>query len=72
MAITQLPAPASVSEEVRSEEGLASDPPEELRRAVEAYDPGADALCLISPFTTVESFLGRQTLGGRRAEWAAL
>lgn len=72
VVVAQLPDPASVSEEVRSEQGLVSDPPEELRRAVEAYDPDGGALCLLSPFSTVESFLGRQTLGGRRAEWAAM
>lgn len=72
VVVAQLPAPTSVSEEVRGDQDLASDPPAELRRAVEAYDPDVDALCLLSPFTTVESFWGRQTLGGRRPEWAAL
>ena len=66
------PSPATVTDEVRSWIEFSDHPPAEAATAVEAFDPEGSALCLVSPFATVERYLGRDTLGGRRPEIAAL
>src|SRR5665647_3333281 len=42
------------------------------RAAVEAFAPNGAALCLLSPFASVELYLGRDSLGGRPRSFFAL
>jgi hypothetical protein len=66
------PPPATLTDEVRSSIDFSDQPPAEAVEAVEAFDPVGRALCLVSAVATVERYVGRETLGGRRSEIAAL
>ena len=65
------PAP-SMSEEVRTSMRLAEDPPPDVVRRVEEYDPERRAVWWLPPFGGHGTLLGRQVYGGRPREWARL
>ncbi|MEO6143551.1 MAG: hypothetical protein ABIP19_06175 [Dermatophilaceae bacterium] len=64
--------PSSLTEEVRSWEQFAADPPAAARQALEDFDPHGRALCLLSAFAHVDRYCGRESLGGRTPAIAAL
>ncbi|UPK73373.1 hypothetical protein MU582_13095 [Nocardioidaceae bacterium SCSIO 66511] len=66
------PRPPTMTEEVRQNTALASDPPPEVRAAVESYDPDGEAIWWLTPYASNADCLGRPVLGGRPASWAAL
>lgn len=51
---------------------FAADPPQAARVAVQRFDPGGGALCLLDHVATAPSYLGRESLGGRTAKAARL
>lgn len=62
----------SLTEEVRSWEQFAADPPAAARQVLEDFDPDGRALCLLSAFAQVDRYCGRESLGGRTPVIAAL
>ncbi|MEO8556862.1 MAG: hypothetical protein ABI474_09340 [Actinomycetota bacterium] len=72
MVVIPSPERANLSEEVAGWVAFAADPPDEARAAAEAFDPDGAGLCLLSPFATVETYLGRESLGGRPPSFLAL
>ncbi len=64
--------PSSLTEEVRSWEQFAADPPAAVRHALKDFDPDETALCLLSAFAQIDNFCGRESLGGRTPAIAAL
>lgn len=63
---------ASLTEEVRSWVRFAADPPAAARQALEDFEPGWTALCLLSAFALVGRYCGRESLGGRTRAMTAL
>lgn len=66
------PPPDTMTEEVRRAAALAAEPPAKVIAAVEAYDPNREAVWWLTPFGSNAPQLGRQVLGGRPDQWAAL
>jgi hypothetical protein len=63
---------AMMSEEVRELLAFTRSLPAEVVAAVEAYDPGREAVWWMGPFARDGTLLGRPTFGGRPQAWAAL
>jgi hypothetical protein len=72
MVVIQGPERANQSEEVAGWISFAADPPAEARAVVETFDTDGAGLCLLSPFATVDRYLGRESLGGRPQSFLAL
>jgi hypothetical protein len=67
------PATASLTEELRLHDRMLHRLPEELRAAVDAFDPERRGLWYTTPFvTTDEPIEGRPVTGGRPASFLAL
>lgn len=63
---------ASMSDGVRIAARLSEDPPPDVVRRVEEYDPDGEAVWWLTPFGGHGTLLGRPVLGGRPKEWARL
>lgn len=63
---------ASVVQSVHAQNRIMADLPADALAALDAWDPGRRAVVLASPFFTGTEIGGRQLVGGRRPEWAAL
>ena len=59
-------------DEFRQFERAMADPPEGLRAALDAFDPGGDALVLVMPYDVTTTVAGRAAFGPRRPAWVAL
>lgn len=68
----EVPRYATVSEELRDQDRVLRNPSDPVRAAVDAYDPGREALWCVGPFAGTEAIDGRTVLGGREHAWAAL
>lgn len=66
------PPTASPTEELRALDRLARDLPADAVAAIEAFDPGRRALWNPGHFVTAARLLGRETIGGRPAEFLAM
>ena len=62
----------TMTEDLRRQDAVAHALPDEVRRAVDAYDPHREALWLVGPFIGTEPIDGRRVVGGRPAAWTAL
>lgn len=62
----------TMTEELRDQDRLARNLPDDARAAVDAYDPDGEAVWLLGPFVVNEPVLGRPVYGGRPAAWLAL
>ena len=56
----------------RQFERAMAEPPDDLVAALDAFDPGRDALVLVMPFDATTSVAGRPAFGARRPAWVAL
>ena len=72
VVLLDVPETTSLTEEVRQQDGLLRGLPDDLVRAVEAYDPDGTAVWLVSPFIGTAPLLGREVVTGRPEEWFAL
>jgi hypothetical protein len=63
---------ASMSEEVQKASRLGEDPPADVARRVEAFDPDGRAVWWLPPFGGHGTLLGRPVFGGRPKQWARL
>ena len=72
IVVVDVPAYASMTEQLRADDALARNLPPEVRAAVRAYDPAGEAVWLVGPFVHTEPIDGRPVLGGRPAAWYAL
>jgi hypothetical protein len=72
VVVLDVPRTATLTEEVRQQDAVLRALPDDLVRAVEAYDPAGEALWLTSPFITPAPLLGREVVSGRPPEWVAL
>src|SRR3954454_965552 len=72
IVLLDVPAAASLTEEVREQDRLLRRLPAHAVRAVEAYDPDRTAGWLTSPFIRGDRVLGRAVLAGRPDAWFAL
>jgi hypothetical protein len=63
---------ASMSDEVRTIARLAEEPPPDVVRRVEEYDPARRAVWWLAPFGGHGTLLGRPVLGGRPKAWGRL
>lgn len=68
----EVPHQPTVTEDLRRQDAVARHLPDEVRRAVESYDPAGEAVWLVGPFIGTAPIDGREVLGGRPAAWAAL
>jgi hypothetical protein len=67
------PATVTMTDELRLHDRLAHHLPDELRAAVDAFDPERDGVWLTTPFVTSDEPIdGRPVTGGRPAAFAAL
>ncbi|MDQ3782349.1 MAG: hypothetical protein M3349_05350 [Actinomycetota bacterium] len=66
------PPTETVTEEIRTWIEFSANPPPAAMEAVEAFDPGGEAVCLLDPFATVTTYCGREALGGRTDEMEQL
>ncbi len=64
-------ATRSMSQSIHAANRVLRDPPAEVRAAVEAFDPGGDALVIGSFLNESPDLLGRAFLAHRRPEWVA-
>jgi hypothetical protein len=62
----------NVMDVFRQFEKAMANPPDDLAAALDAFDPGGDALVLVMPFDTTTSVAGRPAFGARRPAWVAL
>ena len=62
----------TMTEDLRRQDAVVRELPDAARRAVDAYDPGREAIWLVGPFISTGPIDGRPVLGGRPAEWTAL
>ena len=62
----------SATEDALASIAFADHPPAEAVAAVDAFDPDGGAICLLGPFATTRRYCGRESLGGRPEEIAAL
>jgi hypothetical protein len=67
-----VPVSESITEEVRGQDALVRDLPDDVRRRIEEYDGRGDAFWLVGPFVANEPILGREVVGGRPRAWTAL
>ncbi len=63
---------SSMSDEVRTTARLAEEPPTDVVRRVDEYDPDRRAVWWLPPFGGHGELLGRQVLGGRPKAWARI
>ena len=70
--LLDLGSASSMSDEVRIAARLAEDPPPDVVRRVEEYDPERRAVWWLPPFGGHGTLLGRPVVGGRRKAWARL
>jgi hypothetical protein len=69
----EVPATASVTDELRLLDRLARTLPPDVVAAIEEFDPAREGIWLTTPFvTTDEPILGRPVTGGRPASFLAL
>lgn len=68
----EVPDQPTVTEDLRRQDAVARHLPEEVRRAVETYDPAGEAVWLVGPFIGTAPIDGREVVGGRPAPWTAL
>ena len=62
----------TMTEDLRRQDAVAHALPDDVRRAVDAYDPDREALWLVGPFIGTDPIDGRRVVGGRPAAWTAL
>jgi len=62
----------TMTEDLRRQDAVVHALPGDVRRAVDAYDPGREALWLVGPFIGTEPIDGRRVVGGRPSAWTAL
>lgn len=62
----------SFTDTARATDSLLADPPENVRRALDAYDPDRTAIVLAESNVTRDEMDGRQVADGRPPAWAAL
>ena len=68
-----VPTPArDIIDEFRQLERLLADPPAEVRRVIEAFDPDRCALVLTAPYAASAWLGDRPCYGARRPEWVTL
>ncbi len=63
---------ATVMEGLRRVFDLIEHPPDSVQAAVDAFDPGGEAVVIVPPFATMDQAFGRPVLGARRPDWVAL
>jgi hypothetical protein len=68
----EVPHQPTITEDLRRQDAVARHLPDEVRRAVEAYDPAGEAVWLVGPFIGTAPIDGREVVGGRPASWTAL
>ena len=69
----ETPATASLTEELRLHDRMIRQLPDDLRAAVDAFDPGRRALWFTTPFVTTDDPIdGRPVTAGRPASFLAL
>jgi hypothetical protein len=57
---------------IRAFEAALDDPPQDLRDAVERFDPDGEALVVTTMFRTRQTLCGREVFGRREPAWTAL
>lgn len=57
---------------IRAFEAAIDDPPEALREAIAAFDPGGEALVITTMFSARRDVCGREVFGSRESRWLAL
>jgi hypothetical protein len=62
----------TMTEDLRRQDAVVRNLPDDVRRAVDAYDPGRRAVWLVGPFIGTDPIDGRPVVGGRPDAWAAL
>lgn len=72
MLLVDVPTTDSMTDEIEAMARLAADPPAEVVRRVEAYDPERQAVWWLPAHTDLTELLGRPVLGGRPAAWGRL
>jgi hypothetical protein len=72
VVLLDVPEATSMTEEVRQQDGVLRGLPDDLVRAVEAYDPGGTAVWLVTPFVGTQPILGREVVNGRPRKWLEL
>lgn len=72
IVLTPEHAPADVTQEIASWQAFIDTPPPQAVEAVDAFDPTREALALVLVPSTVTTYLGRETYGGRPAAYTAL
>ena len=70
--LLDVPTTDSMTDEIGAMARLAADPPDEVVRRVEAYDPDREAVWWLPAHTDLTELLGRPVLGGRPAAWGDL
>jgi hypothetical protein len=68
----QIASRATMTEDLRRQDAIAHALPDDVRAAVDTYDPEKAALWLVGPFIGTEPIDGRPVVGGRPEKWAAL
>ena len=57
---------------IRAFEATVSDPPRELREAIDAFDPEGEALVITTMFSSRRQVCGREVFGAREPRWLEL
>ena len=57
---------------IRAFEAAVSDPPRELRQAIDAFDPRGEALVITTMFSSRRQVCGREVFGAREPRWLGL
>jgi hypothetical protein len=72
VVLLDVPEATSLTEEVRQQDGVLRNLPDDVVRVVEAYDPEGTAVWLTTPFIGTGPVLGREVVCGRPDAWFAL
>ena len=62
----------TIDKEIRSWQEFVDNPPEDVRAAVDGFDPAGEALVTVLVPVTLDGYLGRETYGGRPPEYTKL
>ena len=61
-----------MTEDLRRQDAIAHALPDDVRRAVDAFDPDREAAWLVGPYIGTAPIDGRAVVGGRPDAWTAL
>ena len=72
VVFVDVPRRATMTEDLRLQDAIAHRLPDEVRRRVDEYDPGREAVWLVGPFIGTAPIDRRPVLTGRPDAWVAL